>query len=142
MAATEFRSITEPVSEAALVVECRIDGESVSAEGDATILGAAATLANESETAKTRSKIELIIVIELFKNEAGEKFGHIFLPAASSTEKDGTFINAERLVQPVRKRVDPPGTVRVVWEIICDLAKHIGHKESFTYASPEATGDA
>jgi formate dehydrogenase major subunit len=98
----------------------------------------AATLANESETAKALSNIDLIIVVDLFKTETAEQFGHIFLPAAASFEKDGTFMNAERRIQRVRKLVDPPGTARADWRIICDLAKHLGYEESFTYASPEA----
>lgn len=97
----------------------------------------AATLANESETAKALSKIDLIIVVDLFNTETAEKFGHLFLPAASSFEKDGTFMNAERRIQRVRKLVEPPGAARADWEIICDLAKHMGHGEAFTYASPE-----
>ena len=101
----------------------------------------AATLANEGETAKALSKIDLIIVIDLFRTETSEQFGHILLPAASSFEKDGTFMNAERRIQRVRKLVDPPGAARADWEIICDLAKHMGHREAFTYASPEAIWD-
>ena len=101
----------------------------------------AATLANESETAKALSKVDLVIVIDLFSTETAEQFGHILLPAASSFEKDGTFMNAERRIQRVRKLVDPPGTARADWEIICDLARHMGHAEAFTYASPEAIWD-
>ena len=101
----------------------------------------AATLANESETARALSNIDLIIVVDLFKTETAERFGHILLPAASSFEKDGSFMNAERRIQRVRKLVDPPGTARADWQIICDLAKHMGHQQSFTYASPEAVWD-
>ncbi len=101
----------------------------------------AATLANERETVKALSKIDLIIVVDLFQTETAARFGHIFLPAASSFEKDGTFMNAERRIQRVRKLIEPPGTVRADWEIICDLAQHMGHREAFTYASPEAIWD-
>lgn len=101
----------------------------------------AATLANESETVRALSKIDLIIVVDLFQTETAERFGHIFLPAASSFEKDGTFMNAERRIQRVRKLVEPPGAARADWEIICDLAQHMGHREAFTYASPEAIWD-
>ena len=101
----------------------------------------AATLANESETAKALSKVDLVIVIDLFSTETAEQFGDILLPAASSFEKDGTFMNAERRIQRVRKLVGPPGTARADWEIICDLARHMGHAEAFSYASPEAIWD-
>ena len=101
----------------------------------------AATLANESEVAKALAKIDHVIVVDLFETETTKRFGHLFLPAASSFEKDGTFMNAERRVQRVRKLVEPPGTARADWEIICDLADRMGHGQAFSYCSPEDIWD-
>ncbi|WP_417622485.1 formate dehydrogenase subunit alpha [Parasphingorhabdus sp.] len=101
----------------------------------------AATLAHESEVARALAKIDHVIVIDLFETETSRRFGDIFLPAASSFEKDGTFMNAERRIQSVRKLVDPPGTARADWQIISDLAAQMGAGEAFAYASPEAIWD-
>jgi formate dehydrogenase major subunit len=101
----------------------------------------AATLANKSEVAKALAKIDHIIVIDLFETETAKSFGHIVLPAASGFEKDGTFMNAERRIQRVHKLVEPPGTVRADWAIICDLANRMGYGEAFSYSSPEGIWD-
>lgn len=101
----------------------------------------AATLANEHQVAQALAKIDTVIVVDLFQTETSGKFGHIFLPAASSFEKDGTFMNAERRIQRVRKLVEPPGSARADWAIICALAAHMGFAQSFAYQSPEDIWD-
>ena len=51
----------------------------------------------------------------------------MFLPAASSFEKHGTFMNAERRIQRVRPAVAPPGRARSDLEIISAVAGRMGH---------------
>jgi formate dehydrogenase major subunit len=55
-------------------------------------------LTNPSADATRRSlrALELVIVQDMFLDETAREFGSVFLPAASSFEKDGTFMNAER----------------------------------------------
>ena len=69
-------------------------------------------------------KLDFIVVQDLFINETGA-FADIFLPAASFAEKDGTFTNTDRRVQRVRKAINPRGSARPDWQIICDLAKRV-----------------
>jgi formate dehydrogenase major subunit len=57
------------------------------------------------------------------------------LPAASAYEKDGTFMNAERRVQRVRTAVTPPGQAKSDWEILCDVARAMGHGKQFAFRS-------
>jgi formate dehydrogenase major subunit len=80
--------------------------------------------------------MELIIVQDLFLNRVSEH-AHVFLPAASSFEKDGTFMNAERRVQRVRKALEPRGNARSDWEIVCDVAKAMGKSDGFGFRSAE-----
>jgi formate dehydrogenase major subunit len=61
----------------------------------------------------------------------------VFLPAASSFEKDGTFMNGERRIQRVRGAAKPQGLARSDWEIVCDIAKAMGKGEHFAYRSAE-----
>ena len=99
------------------------------------------SLANQSETEKALEQVDCIIVIDLFMTRTAEDFGTALLPAASSYEKDGTFMNAERRIQRVRRVVAPPGAARADWDILCDLARRMGCKTGFDFADPEAIWD-
>ncbi len=96
------------------------------------------SLANASETAAALAKLDLLIVQDLFINETARSFAHVFLPAASSFEKDGTFTNSERRIQRVRRVLTPRGLALADGEIICRLAAALGHGEQFPQAAPEA----
>ncbi len=50
--------------------------------------------------------MECVIVQDLFLNETAN-YAHVFLPGCSFLEKDGTFTNAERRIQRVRKVMAP-----------------------------------
>ena len=52
---------------------------------------------------------------DLFLNETAN-YAHIFLPGSTFLEKDGTFINAERRINMVRK-VMAPKNGYADWEI-------------------------
>lgn len=95
------------------------------------------TNANAHETAKGFENLDLCIVQDLFMNETAKLYADVFLPAASSFEKDGTFMNAERRVQRVRKSVEAPGNARTDWEIVCDVAKAMGKGEFFDFRDAE-----
>ncbi len=50
--------------------------------------------------------MECVVVQDLFLNETS-RFAHVLLPGASFLEKDGTFTNAERRINRVRKAMPP-----------------------------------
>jgi formate dehydrogenase major subunit len=83
------------------------------------------------------SRLDLLVVQDLFLNETARRFAHVVLPAASSFEKDGTFMNSERRVQRVRRAVDPPGEARADYRIVCDVAAAMGRAESFSFDTAE-----
>ena len=95
------------------------------------------TNANAKETERAMRALDLVIIQDMFMNETAHKFGNVFFPAASSFEKDGTFMNAERRIQRVRKIVEPRGASRSDWEIICDLARAMGNEKFFNFHSAE-----
>jgi formate dehydrogenase major subunit len=97
----------------------------------------ALTNPNSAATKAALSKLDFIVVQDLFMNELARQFGHVFLPACSSFEKDGTFMNSERRVQRVRKALEPIGHSRADWEIICGVAKTLGFEEQFNFHSVE-----
>ncbi|HEY0866791.1 MAG TPA: formate dehydrogenase subunit alpha [Fimbriimonas sp.] len=91
---------------------------------------------NANRTAKGLRNLDLVVAQDLFLNETAQ-FAHVFLPASSTYEKDGTFMNSERRVQRVRQCIPPIGGSRPDWQIICELASAMGHGAHFAYRSPE-----
>ena len=59
--------------------------------------------------------MECVVVHDLFLNETAN-YAHVFLPGSTFLEKDGTFTNAERRIQRVRK-VMPPRNGLADWEV-------------------------
>ena len=95
------------------------------------------TNANAHRTAESMKNLELVIVQDLFLNETARRFGTVFFPAASSFEKDGTFMNAERRVSLLRRAVSPRGNALSDWEIVCRMARAMGFGEHFDFHSSE-----
>jgi len=93
--------------------------------------------ANAHETEKAFANMDLVIIQDFFMNETAKKFGHVFFPAATSFEKDGTFMNGERRIQRIRTAVTPRGNSRSDLEIICDLAAAMGHADDFAFTTAE-----
>lgn len=92
---------------------------------------------NGCATRRSLERPDLVIVQDMFLNETARDFGTVFLPAASSFEKDGTFMNAERRIQRVRKAIDPVGGSKPDWQIICEIARAMGCEAQFNFSSPE-----
>ena len=82
-------------------------------------------------------QMDTVIVQDLFLNETAKEFADVFLPACSSFEHDGTFMNAERRVQRVRKAIEPIGDSKADWEIVQMMAAAMGRPEGFTFDSVE-----
>jgi formate dehydrogenase major subunit len=77
--------------------------------------------------------MECVVVQDLFINETA-RYAHVFLPGASFLEKDGTFTNAERRINRVRKAI-PPLAGMADWETTMALANAIGVPMSYTHPS-------
>jgi formate dehydrogenase major subunit len=90
-----------------------------------------------ARTRRSLANLDLLILQDMFMNQMAE-YAHVFLPVASSFEKDGTFMNSERRVQRVRKAMEPPGEARPDWQIIQQVAGAMGHVAQFGFDSPAA----
>ncbi|MFG1283431.1 formate dehydrogenase subunit alpha [Xanthobacter autotrophicus] len=77
--------------------------------------------------------LECLIVQDLFLNETAN-YAHIFLPGCSFLEKDGTFTNAERRIQRIRK-VMAPKNGYADWEVTQLLANALGFPMNYTHPS-------
>jgi formate dehydrogenase major subunit len=75
------------------------------------------------------SAMECVVVQDLFLNETAN-YAHVFLPGSSFLEKDGTFTNAERRINRVR-RVMRPKNGYADWEITQMLANALGYPMNY-----------
>ena len=79
---------------------------------------------NTKHVAAGLAAMECVIVHDLFLNETAN-YAHVFLPGSTFLEKNGTFTNAERRIQPVRKVMDPANGYED-WQVTQELARAIG----------------
>lgn len=79
------------------------------------------------------SALDCLIVQDIFLNETA-KYAHVLLPGSSFLEKDGTFTNAERRINRVRK-VMPPLAGKADWEVTVDLARALGYPMEYAHPS-------
>jgi formate dehydrogenase major subunit len=75
--------------------------------------------------------MELVVVQDLFLNETAN-YAHVFLPGSTFLEKDGTFTNAERRINRVRKVMAPKNGYSD-WEITLKLAQAMGADWGYTH---------
>ena len=95
------------------------------------------TQPNMTATDDALANLDLLVVQDLFLNETARAHASVFLPACSSFEKDGTFMNGERRVQRVRQAIAPLGDSKPDWEIVCDAAREMGHDHGFDFSDSE-----
>ena len=88
---------------------------------------------NTAHVVAAFSAMECVVVQDLFLNETAN-YAHVFLPGATFLEKDGTFTNAERRIQRVR-RVMTPKSGKADWEATRDLARAMGLDWGYTHPS-------
>jgi formate dehydrogenase major subunit len=88
---------------------------------------------NTKHVAAGLAAMECVVVQDLFLNETAN-YAHVFLPGSTFLEKDGTFTNAERRVQRVRK-VMTPRNGYADWEITVMLSKALGYDMNYNHPS-------
>jgi len=88
---------------------------------------------NTKHVAAGLAAMECVVVHDLFLNETAD-YAHVFLPGSTFLEKDGTFTNAERRIQRVR-RVMAPKAGLADWEVTLALAQAMGVAMTYTHPS-------
>lgn len=84
---------------------------------------------------KLPGTLELLIVQDIMLTETAQQ-ADVVLPAVTFAEKDGSMTNIDHHVQAIRQALRPlPGT-KADWEIIVEIARHMGIR--WSYASPKA----
>jgi formate dehydrogenase major subunit len=88
---------------------------------------------NTHHVAAGLAAMDCVIVHDLFLNETAN-YAHVFLPGSTFLEKTGTFTNAERRIQMVRKVMEPANGMED-WEVTQALANAMGLEWNYTHAS-------
>jgi formate dehydrogenase major subunit len=88
---------------------------------------------NTKHVAAAFAAMECVVVHDLFLTETAN-YAHVFLPGSTFLEKNGTFTNAERRIQPVRKVMSPRNGYED-WEITQLFARALGYDMNYTHAS-------
>jgi formate dehydrogenase major subunit len=88
---------------------------------------------NTKHIAAGLAAMECVVVHDLFLNETAN-YAHVFLPGSTFLEKDGTFTNAERRIQLVRK-VMAPRNGYADWEITMMISNAMGFEMKYQHPS-------
>ena len=88
---------------------------------------------NTRHVAAGLAAMECVVVQDLFLNETAN-YAHVFLPGSTFLEKDGTYVNAERRIQLVRKVMEPKNGY-ADWEITCLIGNAMGFPMHYDHPS-------
>jgi formate dehydrogenase major subunit len=88
---------------------------------------------NTHHVAAGLKAMDCVIVHDLFLNETAN-YAHVFLPGSTFLEKNGTFTNAERRIQLVRKVMEPANGMED-WEVTQALARAMGIEWNYSHPS-------
>ena len=94
---------------------------------------------HQSEFNELLSKLDFLVVQDMYPTTETAQFAHLYLPAAGWGEKEGTFINSERRIGLVKKVRRAPGRALADFHIFQLIAAYWGCGELFRkWSSPEA----
>lgn len=77
--------------------------------------------------------LDCLIVQDIFLNETA-KFAHVLLPGSTFLEKNGTFTNAERRINRVRKVMTPIAGMED-WQVTMALSNALGYPMHYNHPS-------
>ena len=90
--------------------------------------------ANQAKVAEAFSRLDFLVVEELFLTRTAE-FADVILPAAASLEKEGTFVSTERRLQRLYRAMSPLGNSRTDFDIVQSVARAMG--ADWNYPGPK-----
>ncbi|MFH1996878.1 MAG: formate dehydrogenase subunit alpha [Candidatus Omnitrophota bacterium] len=74
--------------------------------------------------------LEFLAIQNIFLSETAE-IADVVFPASAAYEKDGTFTNTDRTVQPLRIACTMPEGAKLDWQIVCELATAMGYPMAY-----------
>ena len=96
-----------------------------------------ATVANRQTVIDGLQAAELVITQDTYQDTATNAYADIVLPATLWAEADGVMVNSERNLTLLQQSIPAAGDARPDWELICNVARHLGFGDEFDYKSSE-----
>lgn len=96
-----------------------------------------ATVANRRSVIAGLEAAELVITQDAYEATATNCYADIVLPATLWAESDAVMVNSERNLTLLQAAVPPTGQARPDWQLICQVAAHLGFGEHFDFSSSE-----
>ena len=96
----------------------------------------AASMPDAAGVAEAIANVPFTVVSDIMERTDTCDLADVLLPAAGWGEKDGTVTNSERRISRQRAFLPVPGAARPDWQIICDVAREMGHGDAFDFDSP------
>jgi len=94
---------------------------------------------NQAELHDTFSKLEFLVVQDMYSTTETAERAHLVLPAAGWGEKEGTFINSERRLGLIKRVSRAPGQALADFYVFRAIAEAWGCSDLFAqWSSPEA----
>lgn len=84
--------------------------------------------ADRTATLRRLDRLDILVVQDILHTATAEIAGVVLPAAAGWCESEGTVTSSERLVQRVRKALNPPPGARDDIDIVCALARRLGHQ--------------
>ncbi|MDT5211179.1 MAG: sulfite reductase flavoprotein alpha-component, partial [Mycobacterium sp.] len=100
-----------------------------------------ATVANRKTVITGLEAAELVIAQDAYRSTATNHYADIVLPATLWAESDAVMVNSERNLTLLQQSIPPAGQARPDWQLICQVAAHMGFSEHFNYESSEQVFD-
>ncbi|MGD2108006.1 MAG: 2Fe-2S iron-sulfur cluster-binding protein [Phycisphaerae bacterium] len=79
----------------------------------------------DKKTAGLAAKLSLLVVQDIFENEL-MKGAAVVLPACAWVERDGSFVNADGLIQPFERAIAPPAGAKRDGQYLFEVAGYEG----------------
>jgi sulfite reductase (NADPH) flavoprotein alpha-component len=100
-----------------------------------------ATVANRRTVIAGLEKAQLVITQDAYQDTATNRYADIVLPAALWAESDAVMVNSERNLTLLAQSIPAAGQARPDWELICQVAEHMGFGADFAFESSEEIFD-
>ena len=88
---------------------------------------------------KALEQLEFLVVQDICLDQTA-KMADVVLPGCTFAEKEGTFTNAERRMQKLRKGFEPIEDCKADWQIASELAMNMGHDFGY-YSAMQITDE-
>jgi sulfite reductase (NADPH) flavoprotein alpha-component len=99
------------------------------------------SVANRKTVINGLEAAELVITQDAYRTTATNHYADIVLPATLWAESDGVMVNSERNMTLLQQSVPAAGQARPDWQLVCQVAAHLGFGEHFRYESSEEVFD-